>query len=488
MELELGLDPDDASRLTRLPLLAPMRSGKARSKALRIVWHDSPDRALTDRGLVMAEQRPLWRLERVYPDGAGWPPGEPAPVLASGTGPAALGISVPDPLVPVAAFEGRAAIHNFATESGALSLTLLNGVVRAVAGEHRICRVRLQGPEQRLQDVACAIAGELDLAVPRASLAAEALAIASGIPPTPRREGAPELRAGVSVSEAFAHVVGHLTDVILYFAETAAEAHEGPEPVHQMRVAVRRLRSAIKVFHRAVRCPGVEAANAGLRALAARLAPTRDWDVFVTETAAQVGEVFADDKRFQRLISAAERRRRVCHDELRAYLLSAEFRRLGIELACLAASQEWQVSLGEAEQIELAAPLDEFIGRVLGKRLKRLVQADGDVAHLAPSDLHVIRLRAKRLRYAAEIFAPLYPGKSAQRYIRRLTRLQDQLGTLNDAAVAGSLLADLGANGGSHAYATGLVLGFVGARSRRTREKIDKQWEKFERLTPFWEQ
>ena len=40
MELELGLDPDDATRLTRLALLAPLKSGRARSRAARIVWHD----------------------------------------------------------------------------------------------------------------------------------------------------------------------------------------------------------------------------------------------------------------------------------------------------------------------------------------------------------------------------------------------------------------------------------------------------------------
>ena len=83
MELELGLDPDDAARLTRLALLVPLKSGRARSRAVRIVWHDSPDRALAQQGLALAEQRPQWRLERLYPGTANWPPGAPAPVLAT---------------------------------------------------------------------------------------------------------------------------------------------------------------------------------------------------------------------------------------------------------------------------------------------------------------------------------------------------------------------------------------------------------------------
>ena len=159
------------------------------------------------------------------------------------------------------------------------------------------------------------------------------------------------------MAAAFAHVVGHLTDVILYLAPLAADGRDGPEPVHQMRVAVRRLRSAIKVFRHAVRCPAVDAADADLKALAGRLAPTRDWDVFVTETGAAAGSAFPTEEKLGRLLAAAERRRIACHADLRAYLRGADFRRLGIELACLAGSEAWQATLGEAETAELATPL-----------------------------------------------------------------------------------------------------------------------------------
>ena len=251
-----------------------------------------------------------------------------------------------------------------------------------------------------------------------------------------------------------------------------------------MRVAVRRLRSAIKVFQSAVGSPEVEAADRGLKALAAKLAPTRDWDVFVTETAATVADAFAAEQRMRRLLAAAERRQRACHDELRAFLGSVEFRRLGVELACLAGGPGWQGAPDDAEQTEPAAPLEAFAADVLGKRLKRLLQIDDDIAGLEPPALHAIRLRAKRLRYAAEIFAPLYPGKVTHRFIRRLSRLQDRLGTLNDGAVAAHLLGEI--TSGNHAFAIGLVQGFVGARSSDTREQIDEAWEKFHRLEPFW--
>ncbi len=270
----------------------------------------------------------------------------------------------------------------------------------------------------------------------------------------------------------------------MHFAPAAASGREGPEPVHQMRVAVRRLRSAIKVFRRAVRSPAVDAADAGLKALATKLAPTRDWDVFVTETAASVTAAFPDEPRLRRLLATVERRRRVCHSDLRGFLASVEFRRLGIELACLAAVQDWPAIIDDAGQAELVVSLEAFAAHVLDKRLKLVSQIDDDLAGQEPASLHAIRLRAKRLRYAAEIFAPIFPGKPTQRFIRRLGRLQDRLGALNDAAVAAHLLDEL--SGGNHAFAIGLVLGFIGAHGARTRERIDEAWSRFHRLEAFW--
>jgi CHAD domain-containing protein len=396
-----------------------------------------------------------------------------------------LGQPLPDPLVPVAALEARAANVSFTTEQGPVSMTLLKGTLRAVAAEHRFSRVRLEGVVDAVESLASALVGEVRLAVPRASLAAEAFAVASGTPSPARRLGAPELPEGLSVAEAFAHVVGHLSDVILYFAPMAADGRVGPEPVHQMRVAVRRLRSAIKVFRHAVRGPALDAVDAGLKALGAKLAPTRDWDVFVTETAAAVATALPTEARLQRLLGSAERRRGGCHDELRSFLGSVEFRRLGIELACLAGEPTRPVMPDEAEQAELTTPLASFAARVLSKRHKRFLQIDDDIAGLEPNALHAIRLRAKRLRYAAEIFAALYPAKAASRFTRRLSLLQDRLGALNDGAVAASLLGEL--TNGNHAFATGLVLGFVGAHAHDTRARIDKAWQRFRRLAPFWE-
>jgi CHAD domain-containing protein len=100
--------------------------------------------------------------------------------------------------------------------------------------------------------------------------------------------------------------------------------------------------------------------------------------------------------------------------------------------------------------------------------------------------LHGVRLRAKRARYAAEMFATLYQGKAAHRFIRRLSGLQEHLGVLNDGAVATHLLQELGGPSGRHAYGAGVVAGFMAARAGKIRPRIILAFEKFRRQPAYW--
>jgi len=92
MELALLLDPADAARLPRLPNVKAARAGRSRGQAVRIVWHDSPDRVLASRGLALAEQRGIWRLERHRPAATEpWPPATDHRLIREADGREALG-------------------------------------------------------------------------------------------------------------------------------------------------------------------------------------------------------------------------------------------------------------------------------------------------------------------------------------------------------------------------------------------------------------
>jgi triphosphatase len=486
MRLELVLSPGDTERLARSKVLASAKAGRWRQRATAIVWHDSPDGALASDGLCLSERSSLWRLERMLPGAEPWPPGAPAPMLEEAPAFDRLTHSLPTGLQHIARFQGTLRSLPLTFEGSPLILETIRGTIGWARRRREAARVVLGGDEAGVLELARRLAGELTLAVPTACLAAEARAVVVGTTPPPRHQGPPVLRPGLTVAQAFGQVVGHLTDVILDQAAQALVTVRDPEPVHQMRVAVRRLRSAFAVFRPAIGCGTVDAANAALKELAHRLAPARDWDVFVAETCAAVGDALPDDKELARLRMAAERRRRAAYAHLRSLLTNPSFRQLGITLAGLAGGEAWLAALEPTQQEILNLGLEQFADRALGRRLRRIAEAGGAIDHLDPAALHTIRLRAKRMRYAAEVFAPLYPGKAARRYLRRLSALQDRLGALNDGAVADALLTEIGANKGGRAHAGGLIRGFLAARSGDARARIARAWERFKRLEPFW--
>jgi CHAD domain-containing protein len=486
MELELVLSPEAAARLPHLKLLAPLKQARARNRPVRVIWHDSPDAALAADGLALAERRDGWRLERMHPGPELWPPATPAPVLAEAPDRAGLGDGLPEPLLPTASFAGRAFGLSLLVEDAAVELTLLIGAVRSVVDEHPAARLLLSGPERETVRLALVLAAELELSVPRGSLAGDAIAVARGIAPAPRRLGAPSVPEDGSVADAFAHLTGHLTDVILHWAPIAAAEADGPEPVHQMRVGVRRLRSVLSVFASATACPSVVEAGAGLKALGAVLGPARDWDVFTAGVGAHVAAAFPAERAMARLMEAAERYRRQGYADLRRFIDDPAFRLLAIRLAALSATRLWEQEIGDGERAVLDTPLPDFAAAALNRRLKRVLAPGNDIAHLEPDELHAIRLHAKRLRYASEFFAPLFPGKATRRFIRRLAELQEDLGTLNDGAVAAGLLAQLPNGGAERAFAIGLVRGFVAAASRGARKEIVDVWRDFRKQEPFW--
>lgn len=473
MELTLLLPAGEAARFQRHPILKATRTGRTRSAATRIVWYDEPDFSLAARGLALAEQNGVWRLEQHEPGPFDvWPPTTDHRLIEETPPGAAMSAA--------AAFEGRRIVYPLTIDGSPMTATLLTGVLRTVAAERPAGRLILDGPDAAVRSLLSGLADTLPLTVPTHSLAVEALHLARGTEPPPRRTGAPAVApdmvpGGLTVESAFAHILGHLTGVLLHLAPLAADPATGPEPVHQMRVTVRRARSAVSLFQPALDSPALTRAADGLRALSQVLGPARDWDVFMTETVAPVEEALPDRSGLSALLRAGARRRRDARAALSVWLTGPDFRLLTLDLACLSAA---------GAMLEDPPPLTVFAAHALHGRWKKVTNTGKSLDELDNPGLHGLRLKAKRLRYAAEFFAPLFPGKATTRFIRRLSVLQERLGVFNDTAVAESLLRQLNATPG---HAAGLVLGFTAARGANIKPKIAAAWVRFRRRDPFWD-
>ncbi len=499
--LELELAPGDAGVLARL-----IGGRRGRATKLALLWHDTAEGALAGRDLVLAERREgrgvVWQMAPAWA-----PPGVAAPLLAEAATPEGLlGRDMPGGLMPLAGFAGT----RRGMQAAGVDVLLLEGEVRSVTEAVPVCRARLTGPAEAVTGLALDLAGRMKLGVAGAGLAAAAFAAARR--PLPAVSSAmPVLTADLSVGGACALACGRLSAAILRRGRMIL-VDDDPDHVHQMRVALRRLRSALAVFGHALPGPEMAAARDGLKALGDVLAPARDWDVFTGETARAVVAAFAEDEAVGRVMAAAERRRLACRAALRAYLEGTAYRQLGVRLAALVAMPPWERAEDEpvadpgadeapdagleegADEVPNEAPdateaplaLTAFAAKSLSRALRKVLAPGADIDELPETDLHAIRLRAKRLRYVAEMFVPLFPHRHADRFLRRLGALQEVLGHLNDGAVAAGLLAQLGGAAG-HGFGAGAVRGFIAARSPDVRAAVARRWRRLRKAEPFWE-
>ena len=486
----MELPPSEVARLWRAPALLPRRAGRARANRVGTIWHDTADGALAARNVSLGQDRDTWRLERLRPGHAlEWLPAHPAPLLAQAGAPEALGWKLPDQLAPVAAFEGRLRTVSLDAADGPMRLSLLEGTLRGVAQDRATCRLILEGDLCSIAALARELAAGLRIAVPRAGLAAQAMSVARGQAPQPRQTGAASIAQGTSLDDAVAGVTGHLADVTLHWATHLVGA-QTPEPVHQMRVGVRRLRSALTVFRRAVEpeggAPWLGQLATRLKTLATHLGAARDWDVFLTETGAEIAQAFAGDRRVAGLLAAAARHRAAAYASLQTLIEGREWPDFELGLALLPSTRPWRAALAAEHAERLAAPVSLYAKRALDRRLKHVL-AQGDQLLAMPHDqLHELRKQIKKLRYATEFFGGLFPEKPVRKYLPRLERLQAVLGTINDRAVSAGLVAQLG-GGSDRAFACGAVLGFCAGRAGRAQDGVARAWAKFARTAPFWD-
>jgi triphosphatase len=484
--LEFDIDAADLPRLMRSPALAAKRGGRARSVAWRTVWHDTASGDLAADGLAMSEQGGTWRLEKLQPNGGGeWPPATPTPVLAEAAAAELLRPGLNGALVPVAAFAGRHRSFSLLGEGPPARLDVLEGALRGVAGDRPACRLLLSGPPGAMAALATELDRHIRLNVPRAGLAAGAFAVAHEQDAPPRHLGTPQIPAGLGLSDAIALVIGHLTDVILHWLPQVRSDAE-PEPVHQSRVAVRRLRSALAIFRRATPDGPFAALATELKELATKLGAARDWDVFLGGTGQAVRLAFSDDKRVASLLAAASRKRAAAYATLETYLRGDSWHALSLRLALLPTSRPWQETPDAAQLERLAAPAADFAATALRRQRKRVLAAGDDFAALAPPARHEVRKQAKKLRYSSEFFAPLFGGKAVRRFVERLVDVQEALGALNDGSVASVLMAEL-AGGADRAFAVGVVRGYVAATNVRAASDARRAWRKFAEASPFWD-
>ncbi len=217
------------------------------------------------------------------------------------------------------------------------------------------------------------------------------------------------------------------------------------EALHQARVGLRRLRSALSIFGAMLAGPELDRFQTALRSLAALLGRVRDIDVMLAKL---------DDPAVLGRLRAA---RDVRYDAVVAALGSKAVRTLMLDLVAWIAIGAWREAETGADL--RAQPAADFAAETLDTLRRRVKRRGRHLAKLDEEPRHRVRIASKKLRYAAEFFAGLYPGKKAGRrreaLLGALEDLQTELGHLNDLASARALFDELDIPGAETILAAG---------------------------------
>jgi CHAD domain-containing protein len=279
------------------------------------------------------------------------------------------------------------------------------------------------------------------------------------------------------------HCVNH------WLANHAAVLDGGDiEGVHQMRVAMRRMRSALTILKDALPPDDRQWLQREAKFLIRALGSARDWDVFVDELLQPVMEARPQDASLRVLREAVNKQRRLAYERAQATLRSPRYLRFVLELGAWLDGKGWR---GKGSEASLDRSLIDLADEVLQKRHKEATKLGRKFDKLSDEALHRLRISLKKLRYSTEFFAAFYGGDRTQAYLNSLRRLQDDLGHLNDVAVAESRLADLCARTGDDEagelrMACGTVIGWYSHALAQIRPRIAKDWRSFTRAHPFW--
>ena len=213
------------------------------------------------------------------------------------------------------------------------------------------------------------------------------------------------------------------------------------ESIHQMRVGMRRLRSAIRMFSPVLCVNEISVALASVRALFAKLGDVREADVFLQETLPQIGEAGLGDRLEAVLRDEIEIFRRGAYGDAREVLMSPDFARLAVRLNGWVEAGNWLKAEQPVDALLTERAAEDFAGPRVRRLYANLLRCGAKAEHGTLNDWHRARIAAKRLRYGGEaLFGVLDPKIDAGQFAKRIGRLQTLLGRLNDLEAAALLL------------------------------------------------
>ncbi|MGA0602612.1 CHAD domain-containing protein [Caulobacter sp. KR2-114] len=300
---------------------------------------------------------------------------------------------------------------------------------------------------------------------------------------------APRISAGMTAGEGFKAVARAALEQAVSNAERLAQA-PGPEVIHQMRVGVRRLRSAISSFRPVVADRRVAALKAELKWLTGELDQARNLDVLLAGAYRRATRRKADPTGLADLGRQLRLNRTAAYARAHAAAESERFRALVMDILVWIEVGPWTRRKAEGAAARDRS-LADFADKALGRRRRKVLKRCGDLAGMSREARHHLRIDCKKLRYAADALSALSDKpRRVDAFINALKALQDRLGELNDIATGETLARGLTASAdiaGTTDWAAGRLIGGETAREAALIQAAAEAAKAFKAAKPFWD-
>ncbi|MGO8739882.1 CYTH and CHAD domain-containing protein [Rhodoblastus sp.] len=501
VEIKFATDAAGLAAALASPLLRVEKPGRARK--LVSIYFDTPDWALKKRKMALRVRRsgraaPVMTLK--------WPAEAAGDVFVRGeaevrarTMEPDISLFDPDMAASLREILGEAPLEAkyetrvnrtarlIAHGAARIEAAVDEGAIHSGARELPLREVELElksGPAQDFFDFAALLAENLPLRLDNVSKAERATHFCQGTAPKPVRSKPADLPAEANLDEATARIIlGTIEHFLVNWA--SLRASDDPESIHQMRVALRRLRAALGMLKRTIPCLEFEAFREEAKALASAFGAARDSDALRELIEQGPMGHFGERKDFAPLLDALEKRRAAAYEESRALIESPRPTLFVLRLSAFVARRGWRNAVQGLDLATLTEPIAIFAAQALERLYKRALKRGKKLVTLPDEQRHQVRIALKNLRYAGEFFAACFADRrDPAPFLRAAANLQGLLGAHNDAASADHFLSASHAE--EAARAAGIVSGWYARGAVIADRGLAREWKRFKAIRPFW--
>ena len=477
--------------------------GAGKTKTLASTYFDTPSGALAKAGMALRVRRDgedwIQTLKTAEATGGAMGRGEweaktpgAKPVLALlRDTPAHKALGGSRKLTPLFTVDVERRIAVRALDRASIEVALDRGRVVAADRSEPLLELELElkdGAPAELLAFAAKTRKAHGLALSFATKAGRGLALRAKTGPRAVKFRPPAVCPGMSAGDGFRAIARAALEQAVNNAERLAET-PGPEVIHQMRIGVRRLRSAISTFKPVVTDRRTAGIVAELRWLAGELDQARNLDVLLAGAYRRAARRKTDATGLADLGRQLRLTRTTAYARARSAAQSERFRALVMDTLVWIEVGPWGGKKASGAR-RRDTPLAQFAAKALQKRRKKVLKGCAVLERMTREDRHRLRIDCKKLRYAADALSPLsdHPRRTTK-FIDALRALQDKLGELNDIATGERLaqgLTTIPTVPGATDWAAGRLIGGETAREAALIAAAADAAKGFKAIRPFW--